>query len=127
MNIVKQYLTVSNYNRPGTKRGSTTAVACHYIGNPGTSAQANRNYFENLSKTHSTKASAHYIIGLQGEIIQMILTQPTHTPLALRHAIQTAPADSRQPPTQPTWSCVQISAGAGDWTRCMGDSSGTMM
>ena len=72
MNIVKQYLTVSNYNRPGTKRGSTTAVACHYIGNPGTSAQANRNYFENLSKTHTTKASAHYIIGLQGEIIQMI-------------------------------------------------------
>ena len=72
MNIVKQYLTVSNYNRPGSKRGSTTAVACHYIGNPGTSAQANRNYFENLSKTHSTKASAHYIIGLQGEIIQMI-------------------------------------------------------
>ena len=72
MNIDKQYLTVSNYNRPGTRRGSTTAVACHYIGNPGTSAQANRNYFENLSKTHSTKASAHYIIGLQGEIIQMI-------------------------------------------------------
>ena len=72
MNIDKQYLTVSNYNRPGTNRGSTTAVACHYIGNPGTSAQANRNYFENLSKTHTTKASAHYIIGLQGEIIQMI-------------------------------------------------------
>nr|DAJ91043.1 MAG TPA: hypothetical protein [Caudoviricetes sp.] len=23
MNIIKQYLTVSNYNRPGTKRGST--------------------------------------------------------------------------------------------------------
>ncbi len=47
-------------------------MACHYIGNPGTSALANRNYFENLSKTHTTKASAHYIIGLQGEIIQMI-------------------------------------------------------
>ena len=53
MNIVKQYLTVSNYNRPGTKRGSTTAVACHYIGNPGTSAQANRNYFENLRTNHT--------------------------------------------------------------------------
>lgn len=72
MNIDKQYLTVSNYNRPGTKRSRTTAVACHYIGNPGTSAQANRNYFENLRTTHTTKASAHYIIGLQGEVIQMI-------------------------------------------------------
>lgn len=72
MNIDKQYLTVSNYNRPGTKRAQTTAVACHYIGNPGTSAQANRNYFENLRITHTTKASAHYVIGLQGEVIQMI-------------------------------------------------------
>ena len=72
MNIDKQFLTVSNYNRPGTRRGSTIAVACHYIGNPGTSAQANRNYFENLRTTHTTKASAHYIIGLRGEVIQMI-------------------------------------------------------
>ena len=72
MNIDKQYLTISNYNRPGTHRDRTTAVACHYIGNPGTSAQANRNYFENLRTTHTTKASCHYIIGLKGEIIQLI-------------------------------------------------------
>lgn len=72
MNIDKQYLTISNYNRPGSMRSRTTAVACHYIGNPGTSAQANRNYFENLRTTHTTKASAHYIIGLDGEVIQMI-------------------------------------------------------
>ena len=72
MNIDKQYLTISNYNRPGTRRDRTTAVACHYIGNPGTSAQANRNYFENLRITRATKASCHYIIGLSGEIIQLI-------------------------------------------------------
>ena len=72
MNIDKQYLTISNDNRPGTRRSRTTAVACHYIGNPGTSAQANRNYFENLKNTHTTKASCHYIIGLKGEIIQLI-------------------------------------------------------
>lgn len=77
MNIDKQYLTISNYNRPGTRRPNTTAVACHYIGNPGTSAQANRNYFENLAKTHTTKASAHYIIGLAGEVIQMIPEEET--------------------------------------------------
>lgn len=72
MNIQKQYLTVSNYNRPGSTRPQTTAVACHYIGNPGTSAQANRNWFESLSKNHDTKASCHYIIGLNGEILQLI-------------------------------------------------------
>lgn len=72
MKIQKQYLTVSSYNRPGITRPKTTAVACHYIGNPRTSAQANRNWFESLSKTHETKASCHYIIGLEGEILQLI-------------------------------------------------------
>lgn len=72
MKIDKQYLTVSDYNRPGTSRSKTMAVACHYVGNPNTSAQANRNYFENLKDTHTTKASVHYIIGLDGEIIQLI-------------------------------------------------------
>lgn len=81
MNIDKQYLTISNYNRPGSMRSRTTAVACHYIGNPGTSAQANRNWFESLrtegpakekKEQKATKASAHYIIGLKGEILQMI-------------------------------------------------------
>lgn len=71
-NIDQQYLTISNYNRPGTKRKNTTAVACHYIGNPGTSAQANRNYFESLKSGKGTSASCHYIIGLKGEVIQLI-------------------------------------------------------
>ena len=72
MEIKKQYLTISNYNRPGTIRPRTIAIACHYIGNPGASAQANRDYFENLRITHTTKASCHYVIGLQGEVIQLI-------------------------------------------------------
>lgn len=81
MNIDKQYLTISNYNRPGSMRSRTIAVACHYIGNPGTSAQANRNWFESLRTEgpakekrgqKATKASCHYIIGLDGEIIQLI-------------------------------------------------------
>lgn len=72
MNIDKQYITVSSYNRPGTRRDRTVAVACHYVGNPGTSAQANRDYFESLRITRATKASCHYIIGLSGEIIQLI-------------------------------------------------------
>lgn len=72
MQIKDALITVSNYNRPGTKRAQTVAIACHYIGNPGTSAQANRNWFESLSKTKETKASCHYIIGLQGEIWRLI-------------------------------------------------------
>ena len=72
MEIKETLLTVSSYNRPGTKRKNTTAIACHYIGNPGTSAEANRNWFESLKNGTGTKASCHYIIGLQGEILRLI-------------------------------------------------------
>lgn len=81
MEIKEALLTISNYNRPGNKRARTTAIACHYIGNPGTSALANRNYFESLSSVGpaaekqgktAIKASCHYLIGLQGEILQLI-------------------------------------------------------
>ena len=36
MKIDKQFLTISNYNRPGSIRKKTSAIACHYIGNPDT-------------------------------------------------------------------------------------------
>ena len=70
--IDRQYLTVSKYSRPGTPIGKVNAVVIHYVGNPGTTAAQNRNYFENLKDTHTTSASSHYIIGLEGEIIQCV-------------------------------------------------------
>lgn len=70
--IDKQLLTINKYSRPGSKRNKTTKIAWHYIGNPNTSAKANRNYFNNLAKTHATYASSHYIVGLEGEIIQCV-------------------------------------------------------
>ena len=42
--------------------------------NPGASAKANRDYFENLKDTHVTKASSNFIVGLEGEIIQCVPT-----------------------------------------------------
>lgn len=72
MQIQKMLLDRNPYSRPGTKLGQVRAVACHYIGNPGSTAVNNRNYFNNLQHTKKTKASSHYIIGLRGEIIQCI-------------------------------------------------------
>lgn len=71
MEIQEMLLTPSIYTRPLTKI-TPTAIAWHYVGNPNTSAIANRNYFENLSKNHTNKASSHYIIGLEGEILHLI-------------------------------------------------------
>ena len=44
----------------------------HYTANPGSTAQQNHDYFEGLKDSQSTKASSHFIIGLDGEVIQCI-------------------------------------------------------
>ena len=62
MQIENMYLS---HNRPGTIRSKTTAIAVHWVGNPGTSAKANRNYFQNTDRS----VSSNYIVGLDGEII----------------------------------------------------------
>ena len=71
MIITEMLLTPSPYNRQQAKI-NVSKIAVHYVGNPGSSALANRNYFESLSKSKATKASSHYIIGLEGEIIRCI-------------------------------------------------------
>lgn len=70
--IEQAYLTVSPYSRPGKALNQVNAIVIHYVGNPGTSAQSNRDYFEKLKDDKSTVASSHYIIGLEGEIIQCV-------------------------------------------------------
>lgn len=69
-----QLLDVNEYSRPGTPLNEIKGIVIHYIGNPGTSAQANRDYFQELKDAHLTKASSHFIVGLEGEIIQCIPT-----------------------------------------------------
>lgn len=70
--ITEDYLTINEYSRPGNKLEKINGVVVHYVGNPGTSAKNNRNYFENLKDTHERSASSHYIVGLEGEILQCI-------------------------------------------------------
>lgn len=68
----QQFLTVNEYSRPGTPLEQVNGVVIHYTGNPGTTAQQNRSYFENLAETQERKASSHFIIGLSGEIIMCV-------------------------------------------------------
>jgi N-acetylmuramoyl-L-alanine amidase CwlA len=44
----------------------------HYTANPGSTARQNRDYFAGLAESHETSASSHFVIGLQGEIVQCI-------------------------------------------------------
>lgn len=70
--ISKDYLTPNEYSRPQTPLSQINGVVVHYVGNPNTTAAGNRNYFEQLAVTEDTYASSHFIIGLDGEIIQCV-------------------------------------------------------
>ena len=72
MEITKMWLTLNPYSRPGTIRKRTEKIAVHYVGNPGTSALNNRNYFNNLAKTHVRYVSSNYIVGLDGEVLECV-------------------------------------------------------
>ena len=43
-------------------------IVIHYVGNPNTSAKNNRDYFDKVSTT----VSSHFIVGLDGEVIQCV-------------------------------------------------------
>lgn len=84
----EDFLPISEYARPGTLLRQVKNIFVHYTANPGTSAAQNHNYFKQLMDTHETSASAHFIIGYDGEIIQCI-------PLdEMAYAVQTRNEDS---------------------------------
>ena len=69
-----QLLTPNEYSRPGIATEQIRYIVIHYTANPESTAQDNRDYFEGLMNTHATHASSHFIIGLEGEVIQCIPT-----------------------------------------------------
>ena len=87
-NWTEDFLTVNEYSRPGDPLTEVNNIFVHYTANPGTSAAQNRSYFEQLKDNHERSASAHFIIGYDGEIIQCV-------PLdEIAYAVQTRNEDS---------------------------------
>lgn len=87
MKIQEMFLTPNQFSRPQKPLTKVTKIAIHYTGNPKSTAIANRNFFENLKnqtaynseqnkKIHGKEdpkyVSSHFVVGLQGEIIQCI-------------------------------------------------------
>ena len=71
--VTRDFLTENPWSRPGTELERVRGIVIHYVGNPGTSAAANRSYFEGLGDGHlEIYASAHIIVGLEGEVLQCI-------------------------------------------------------
>lgn len=70
--IIVDLLTINPYSRPGVIRTRTKGIVIHYVANPMSSAKQNRDYFESLKYRHDRQASSHFVVGLDGEIIQCI-------------------------------------------------------
>lgn len=68
----EDFLTVNDYSRPGEALKNVKSIFVHYTANPGTSAAQNRSYFEQLKDSRERSASAHFIIGYEGEILQCV-------------------------------------------------------
>lgn len=67
-----ELLTPNEYSRPQLKMTTVNRVVIHYTANPGTTAEQNREYFENLAILQDRHASAHFIVDLDGTIVQII-------------------------------------------------------
>ena len=71
--VTKDLLDLNPWSRPGDPLRRVRGVVLHYVGNPGTSAQANRDYFNSLADGElGTYASSHFIVGLEGEVLQCV-------------------------------------------------------
>lgn len=69
-----QLLDVNDYSRPGMESDPITGIVIHYTANPGSTAQNNRDYFNGLQDGHGESVSSHFVVGMDGEIVQCVPT-----------------------------------------------------
>lgn len=74
--VKQEFIRKNIFSRPGVSRRKINNIVLHYVANPGSSAEGNRNYFDSLADQDSqkggTSTSSHFIVGLEGEVIQCI-------------------------------------------------------
>ena len=66
--VDQQIINVDGDSRRGVMLEGVRNIVIHYVGNPGSTAQQNRDYYA----SRSSDVSSHFVIGLKGEIIQCI-------------------------------------------------------
>ena len=74
--VKQEFIRKNIFSRPDVRRRKINNIVLHYVANPGSSAEGNRNYFDSLADQDSqkggTSTSSHFIVGLEGEVIQCI-------------------------------------------------------
>lgn len=67
-----EHLPINPISRPGELLKNVNYIVIHYVGNPGTTADQNRSYYEEIIATMEASVSSNYLVGLDGEIIECI-------------------------------------------------------
>jgi len=72
MDIKQDLLTVNPYSRPGDKLHKLRGLVLHWVGNPKTTAQFNRDFFEMRKDGEHGTGGAHLIVDLDGSVVQCV-------------------------------------------------------
>ena len=73
--IEQDFIRENPYSRPGTELKRVNSIVIHYVANPETTADNNRDFFDGLADQKGSDketVSSHFIVGLDGEILQCI-------------------------------------------------------
>ena len=74
--VEQDFIRKNIFSRPDVGRQKVDKIVIHYVANPGSTAKNNRDYFDSLADQDPQKsgssASSHFVVGLEGEVIQCI-------------------------------------------------------
>jgi N-acetylmuramoyl-L-alanine amidase len=72
MNVIKKFLTVNPFSRPGRKLAECRGIILHYVGIPNQRALSVWNYFENDCPRNKHHSSTQYIVDLNGDVYHLM-------------------------------------------------------
>lgn len=115
VSIQASLLTPNEYSRSQQELKEVKGVVIHCVGSPGVTAVSNRNHFEQMKVQKKSAASMHFVVGLDGEIIQCIPVNETAYASGERNAdtiaIEYCHNDAAGMPEEKTyWSLVKLTA-----------------
>ncbi|MCO7123494.1 peptidoglycan recognition protein family protein [Ihubacter massiliensis] len=66
--VQQDFIGKDGHSRTGKSMKRVNDIVIHYVANPGSSAKANRDFFD----SSQSSVSAHFVVGLKGEVIQCV-------------------------------------------------------
>lgn len=74
--VKQEFIRKNLFSRPDVTLKQVNNIVIHYVANTNSSAAANRRYFDNLAdqdpQQPGTVGGSHFIVGLEGEVLQII-------------------------------------------------------